>query len=102
MTAESVYVVVNRVPQGRVISYGDVAILAGGSKKNDARVVGLYLSKLGPERGDVPWWRVLPQSGATTSPPELQWLREKLLLSEGVRVADNGKVDWETWGALIP
>ena len=102
MTTENVYAVVSRVPPGRVISYGDVAILAGGAKKKDARVVGLYLSKLGAERGDVPWWRVLPQSGATTSPQELQWLREKLLLSEGVRVGDNGKVDWEKWGALIP
>ena len=98
MTDEGVYQALKRVPQGRVISYGDVATLAGGSKRNDARVVGLNVSKLGWD-GDVPWWRVLPQSGATSSPPDLQGLREKLLASEGVRVGDNGKVCWEMGGA---
>jgi len=100
--AERVYAVVKRVPEGRVISYGDVAVLAGSPSKKGGLAVGNCLDKLSCCETEVPWWRVLPQSGATSSPPELQVLRQKLLKSEGVETADGGLVDWEKWGALIP
>lgn len=99
--AERVYAVVKRVPEGRVISYGDVAVLAGSPSKKGGLAVGNCLEKLAWEV-EVPWWRVLPNTGATSRPPHLQWIREKLLKSEGVEIGEGGVVDWKKWGALIP
>jgi alkylated DNA nucleotide flippase Atl1 len=55
--ARSVLDVVDRVPPGRVMSYGDVAEFLGAGS---GRTVGTVLSKHGRE---VPWWRVVRSSG---------------------------------------
>lgn len=55
--ARSVLDVVDRVPAGRVMSYGDVAEYLGSGS---GRTVGTVLSKHGRE---VPWWRIVRSSG---------------------------------------
>lgn len=57
--------IIKLVPKGRVVSYGQVALLAGLPR--GARMIGwllhsLYTSK-GPIREEIPWWRVVNNAG---------------------------------------
>jgi alkylated DNA nucleotide flippase Atl1 len=59
--AERVLAVVERIPPGRVMTYGDVAEwLEEGGPRQVGRVMSLY-------GGAVPWWRVVRADG--TPPP---------------------------------
>ena len=49
--------VVESIPAGKVMSYGDVAAALGSRA---ARAVGQVMAYYG---GDVPWWRVVRASG---------------------------------------
>jgi alkylated DNA nucleotide flippase Atl1 len=55
--AEDVLDVVEQIPPGAVLTYGDVAELVGG---RGARFVGNVMSRYG---SDVPWWRVVRAGG---------------------------------------
>ncbi|WP_017793290.1 MGMT family protein [Leucobacter salsicius] len=54
---DTVLGVVRRIPAGRVMTYGDVALAIGS---NAPRAVGRVLALYGHA---VPWWRVVPASG---------------------------------------
>ena len=56
LVAEHVLRVVERIPRGRVVSYGDIAGIVGIGP----RQVGAVLSRYG---GGVTWWRVTNASG---------------------------------------
>lgn len=58
---EDVLVVVEAIPAGRVLSYGDIARLVGCGP----RQVGAILRDRG---GGVPWWRVTNHRGDMHSP----------------------------------
>src|SRR5262245_11324455 len=58
--AEDVLDLVERIPAGRVMSYGDIADYLG---RAGPRQVGRVMSTWG---GGVPWWRVIHADG---SPP---------------------------------
>lgn len=82
-TFERVRDVVSSIPPGRVLSYGDVAELAG---LRSARLVGRILSEDG---ADLPWHRVLRSDGTVA-----EHLRERQLTrlrGEGV-LADRNRV----------
>ena len=71
---EAVLAVVESIPSGRVLSYGDIAEILGSG---GPRQVGRALSRQG---GGVPWWRVTRADG---SPPDahavaahLEWAAE--------------------------
>lgn len=49
--------VVDSIPPGRVMTYGDVAAILGS---RGARVVGQIMARYG---SDVPWWRVIRSGG---------------------------------------
>ena len=49
--------VVDSIPDGSVMTYGDVAAALGSRA---ARAVGQVMAQCGP---DVPWWRVVRASG---------------------------------------
>ena len=55
--AQRVLDAVDRIPRGRVMSYGDVAEFVG---MGSARAVGMVMSRHGAE---VPWHRVLHADG---------------------------------------
>ncbi len=73
--AISVLDVVERIPPGRVLSYGDVAELLGAGS---ARTVGTVMSRHGHE---VAWHRVVQASGRPAEPHVEEALR--LLRAEG-------------------
>lgn len=60
--ARAVLDVVDAIPAGVVLTYGDVAEMTG---TGSARTVGGVLARWGTE---VPWWRVV-QAGGTLAPP---------------------------------
>ena len=55
--ASRVLAVVDSIPPGQVMTYGDVAAALGSRA---ARMVGQVMAYYG---GDVPWWRVVRASG---------------------------------------
>ena len=89
--AERVRAVVAAIPAGLVLTYGDVATLAGSPRA--ARPVGQLLRQtLGEE---LPWHRVVNASGAISSGGDVhrpRWQRERLA-SEGVRFDAQGRID---------
>jgi methylated-DNA-protein-cysteine methyltransferase-like protein len=91
---ERVLKVVAAIPEGRVVSYGGVAILAGSPRA--ARGVGSVLNAHG---GDVPWWRVVNGSGrvAPARPKHAARLQQSLLEDEGVRFT-AGQIDFDRFG----
>ncbi|WP_127499832.1 MGMT family protein [Actinoplanes solisilvae] len=77
---EEVLSLVERIPEGRVMSYGAIAdALAEGSDRNSARLVGSIMARHG---GGVPWHRVVNSSGRM--PPGHEQEARQRLLSEGV------------------
>jgi len=88
--AALVLAVVDRIPRGRVMSYGDVAEYLGGGS---ARAVGAVLSRHGHE---VPWQRVVLSTGepAPSHPDEaLRLLRAEGVPMRGDRV-DMARARW--------
>ncbi len=55
--ADDVLEVVDLIPEGLVMTYGDIAELLG---RGGARGVGSVMARYG---SDVPWWRVLRAGG---------------------------------------
>jgi alkylated DNA nucleotide flippase Atl1 len=83
--AERVLDLVDQIPPGSVLAYGDVAELVGGG---GPRQVGRVMALWG---GSVPWWRVVRASGQPAAGLERQVLAT--LRAEGAPLsADGGRV----------
>ncbi len=87
---QRIWQVVMAVPPGRVVSYGQVAEMAGLGRQ--ARFVGRALGKL-PDGHGVPWFRVLRSTGQIAFPEGSAAFERQvsLLRAEGVEV-ENGRV----------
>ena len=80
---------VERVPRGRVTTYGAIAeavgaVLGGGGP----RQVGSVMSAYG---GPVPWWRVVRADGSL--PPSHQGEARQAYLEEATPMRPSGNVD---------
>jgi methylated-DNA-protein-cysteine methyltransferase-like protein len=87
------YRVVERIPEGRVATYGQVAFLAGFPR--NARLVGQALAAL-PDGSTLPWQRVVNASGEVS--PRAGNLGQSgfqrhLLEEEGIRFDERGRID---------
>ena len=84
--------VVNEVPEGRVVTYGQVAALAGLPRH--ARQVGYALHAL-PDGTDVPWQRVVNARGEISlrAEPGREGLQRAILEAEGVEFDASGRID---------
>ncbi len=105
---EDVYAAVREIPVGTVITYGDLAERVGLTR-NHARVVGNILGSR-PDNGawmttpadehDIPWWRVVKADGSLLSDlggatdTRRSWVEwaTRVLISEGVKFTDDGRV----------
>lgn len=88
---EQVYALVKRIPYGKVLNYGSVAILLGNQR--GARAVGWALNSL-PAGSDVPWWRVINAAGRISirSNQHSREEQRRLLEAEGAEFDDNEAV----------
>lgn len=77
----AVAAVIESLPAGQVISYGEVAAEAG--YPGAARAVGSFLRR----HDGYPWWRVVTASGRLVPGEEVR--QEALLAAEGVEVVDG-------------
>ncbi|MGU3500287.1 MGMT family protein [Mycobacterium sp. C31M] len=78
---ETVRDLVDRIPAGRVATYGDIAEAAGLSS---ARIVGWIMRT---DSSDLPWHRVVPASGKPA--PHLATRQLERLRAEGVLATDS-------------
>jgi len=84
---KQVYEIVERIPYGKVISYGEIAKLLG--RPRAAREVGWAMRNC-PE--DLPWQRVVMADGSIAGGVYAD-MRRALLDSENVSFLPDGKVD---------
>ena len=92
---QRIYAVLAAIPKGVVVSYGQVAELAGLPRA--ARLVGRTLSAL-PDDTQLPWHRVVNASGKISMPCDTQ--QKHRLEREEVLVV-NGRISlkqfrWQT------
>jgi len=85
---ESVYALVCEIPQGRVMTYGQIAVILGCPRAS--RAVG-YAMRASANTG-VPWWRVINHRGAISARNDIErpFLQRELLEAEGVRFDARG------------
>lgn len=94
---ESVIKVVSLIPEGKVVSYGQVALYVGLPRA--AREVGWSLRSL-PEPIEIPWWRVINNQGRISikgnkyNDADTQ---RKLLETEGIEISDLYELDIEKY-----
>ena len=93
---KSVWQVVRGIPRGHVLTYGEVARLAGMSRA--ARRVSLAMRRAPPGM-TLPWHRVVNAQGKISFPADSSGYRRQkdLLEKEGV-VFLKGKIDLEKFG----
>lgn len=92
-----IYAVVDSIPEGRVATYGQVAVLAGYPRA--ARLVGQALGAL-DEGSDTPWHRVVNARGTISrrGEPVIEHLQRLMLEEEGVELDPGGRIDLERFG----
>ena len=91
-TFEKIYEVVKSIPEGKVATYGLVAVLAGNPRWS--RVVG-YALHVNPEPGVIPCHRVVNREGRLA--PSFAFggedAQRQLLSAEGITFEPDGRVD---------
>ena len=90
-----VYTVVNKVPYGRVTTYGAIAEHLG--TRGSARMVGWAMNASHTDLQNVPAHRVVNRSGMLTGKHHFGGpkVMQQLLESEGIEVVNDKIVDFE-------
>ena len=94
------YAVVRRIPEGRVLTYGQLAELAG--RPGAARAAGAAM-RCAPE--GLPWQRVIGKKSKGQGRVSIQdpiggAIQRQILESEGVEFTDSGGVRLDDFGWL--
>ncbi len=87
---EIIWKTVERIPYGRVATYGQIARVAG--MESHARLVGYALHAL-PLGSTVPWHRVINSAGRISLPGPAARRQKALLELEGIRLLPSGKIN---------
>lgn len=92
-----IYRAVDRIPRGRVATYGQIAHLCG--LPGHARQVGYAMNTL-PEGSATPWQRVINAQGrvSTRALAGTEECQERLLRREGVAFDGKGRISLERFG----
>lgn len=93
---EKIYEVVSNIPEGKVTTYGQVALLAGNPRW--ARVVG-YALHVNPAPGVIPCHRVVNREGRTAESFAFGGgdAQRILLEKEGIVFEADGHIDFEKY-----
>ena len=99
-TFEKIYEVVKSIPEGKVATYGQVAILAGNP--HWARVVG-YALHINPEPGIIPCHRVVNREGRLAPGFAFggEGVQRQLLEAEGIVFEPDGRMDLKKYRIQI-
>ncbi|MDL2300715.1 MGMT family protein [Clostridiaceae bacterium OttesenSCG-928-D20] len=89
--SERVYEIVEKIPYGKVMSYGQIAWMLGHPKS--ARAVGQAMSRC---LDDLPWHRVVKSDGSIANSMHAE-IRKALLKEEGVEFINENKVGEESF-----
>ena len=91
-TFDKIYECVKQIPEGKVATYGQIALLAGNPRW--ARVVG-YALHVNPDPSTIKCHRVVNREGRVSEAFAFGGMNMQiaLLRKEGVEVSDNGYVD---------
>ncbi|MDY0404397.1 MGMT family protein [Virgibacillus sp. 179-BFC.A HS] len=88
---EKVIHIIQNIPSGKVMTYGQIATLAGSPRA--ARQVVRILHTMS-RKYELPWHRVVNKQGAIVlKDEEMAWLQRERLESEGVEVSFQGQLD---------
>ncbi len=92
---ERVYRLVRQIPRGRVMTYGQIAVMLG--QGYTPRTVGFVMH--GADENKTPWHRVINSQGRCSTggvvlPADKQ---QRMLEAEGVKFTSGGKCDLETF-----
>ena len=95
-----IYEVVRRIPRGRVITYGQLAELAG--RPGAARMAGAAM-RVVPEHLTLPWQRVIGKKGkglgkVSIHDPVGGAIQRQMLEAEGVVFSESGGIKLATFG----
>lgn len=94
---EEILVIIKGIPYGRVMSYGQVARLAGNTR--GARQVVRILHSMS-EKYNLPWHRIINSKGKISIPDKrYAAIQRDLLILEGVEVSEDGYIDISIYGA---
>lgn len=92
---EKVIQIIKSIPEGKVMTYGQIARLAGSPR--GARQVVRILHSLS-EKYQLPWHRVINVKGEIAfKDEELRFKQITLLLEEGVVVDKHDRIDLRTY-----
>jgi len=92
--------IIRSIPRGKVVSYGQIAAMAGDARQ--ARQVAWILHS-SSEKDGLPWHRVIGARGRISLPPGKGGREQRrLLLDEGVRFRAGGTVDGGRGPGLCP
>lgn len=97
---DAYYAVIRRIPEGRVMTYGDVARAAGYAGR--ARRVGYALACCGDP--SLPWWRVINAQGRASRSNGRSIgadEQEHHLRHEGIAMDASGTVDLARYRFII-
>ena len=95
-----VYEIVAQIPKGKVVTYGQIAVALGDPRQ--ACTVGWALHSA-PEWLDIPWHRVVNNSGGISTRHTIGGLntQRKLLEDEGIVFNKDGRLNlkrYRWWG----
>ena len=96
-----IYAAVEKIPRGRVATYGQVAELA--DLPGNARQVGHALSCL-PEDTNIPWHRVINAKGEISMRRYslgCEDAQRTLLLEEGIQFNSNGRISLAKYQLIL-
>jgi len=93
---EAIYLALAQIPKGKVITYGNLAKLAG--MPNGARFAGRLMCEL-PDQSNLPWHRVINAQGRLSLPINSEGYREQVqrLQKDGIDI-NNGKIKLSIYG----
>lgn len=93
-TFEKIYAVVERIPRGKVATYGQVATAAGNPRWS--QVVG-YALHSNPRPGEIPCHRVVRKDGRVAEGFAFggENVQRMLLIEEGIEFVDDYTVDMQ-------
>lgn len=86
---KDIYAIVERIPTGKVASYGQIARIVGCN----ARQIGYALAAL-PQDKKIPWHRVVNSKGEISARGQAdnETYQQILLLSEGIKFDQNNRI----------